>query len=91
MLEVEGKKRQMLPAAVLFPTAFNLGLVQAAAERRTMFSGLLFDGSQSVMTAVTAFIGKPVPAPADARAVKIENQGEGASLKGALAWPVRMS
>jgi hypothetical protein len=91
VLEMEGKKPQRLPAAVLFPTAFNLGLIQAAAERRTMFSGLLFDGSQSGMTAVTAFIGKPAPAPADARAVKIENQGDGTSLKSALAWPVRMS
>lgn len=80
-----------LPVNVLFPSAFNLALTAAMESGKTTFSHMLFDGTQTTATNVTAFIGKPRDASRDAQAVKIRNQGDGAPLKGTQAWPVRMS
>jgi hypothetical protein len=82
---------QTLPDDVLFPSAFNFALTAAVQKGRSTFSRTLFDGTQPAATVVTAFIGKPGEAPRDARSVKIKNRGEGAPLRGAKAWPVRMS
>ena len=80
-----------LPEDVLFPSAFNMALTAAMESGKTTFSHVLFDGTQTTATNVTAFIGKPREASHDAQTVRIKNQGEGAQLKGAQAWPVRMS
>lgn len=80
-----------LPQDVLFPSAFNMALTAAMESGKTTFSHLLFDGTQTTATNVTAFIGKPREASYDAQTVRIKNRGEGALLKGAQAWPVRMS
>lgn len=80
-----------LPDDVMFPSAFNMALTAAMQNGKTTFSHLLFDGTQTTATNVTAFIGKPQEASRDAQTVRIKNRGEGAPLKGAQAWPVRMS
>jgi hypothetical protein len=90
-LEEPEKGTQILPEDVLFPTAFNEALTAAVQSGKSTFSHVLFDGTQPAATNVTAFIGKPVEASSDARTVKIKNRGDGAPLKGAKSWPVRMS
>ena len=80
-----------LRAGVLFPTAFNIALMNAARAGKTSFSGELFDGTQSTPTYVNAFIGKPGTPPADSMKVSIESRGEGEELKSASPWHVHMS
>lgn len=91
VLEEEGKEPAELPGDVLFPTAFNVALLQAARDGKTVFSNTLFDGTQSTATYVTAFIGKRATAPADARKVRIRNRGAGATLDNASPWHVHVS
>lgn len=90
-LEEPGKELQTLPRDVMFPSAFNMALTTAVLNGKSSFTRLLFDGTQTTVTSVTAFIGKAGAAPTDARSVRIKNRGDGNPLRGAQAWPVRMS
>lgn len=91
LLEEPGKDDRTLPKEVLFPAAFNTELMAAAKDGKSVFSGPLFDGTQSTVANVTAFIGKPGDAPGDAKKVRIANAREGTSLGRGPVWPVRMS
>jgi len=91
ILDEQGKEPETLPDGVLFPTAFNLALIKAAAEGKPVFSSPLFDGTQAGPTSITAFIGKAEGTPIDARKVQIKNRGQGVALGGVHAWPVQMS
>lgn len=90
-LEQQGKAPETLPEEVLFPTAFNIALLKAAADGKGVFSAPLFDGTQDDPTAITAFIGAAGDAPIDARKISIKNRGAGDALASIHAWPVHMS
>ncbi len=85
------KDERILPKGVLFPAAFNTELMAAAKDGKSVFSGPLFDGTQSTVANVTAFIGKPGDAPGDAKKVRISNARDGAVLGKGPVWPVQMS
>lgn len=91
VLEEPEKGIQVLPSDVMFPSSFNLALMKAAQHGQTVFSHLLFDGTQTAATDVTAFIGTAGVMASDAGTVRIKNRNKGASLSGTKAWPVRMS
>ncbi|MFZ2468695.1 MAG: DUF1849 family protein [Parvibaculum sedimenti] len=91
LIEEQGKAAEKLPEDVLFPTAFNIALLKAAADGKGVFSGPLFDGTQDGPTAITAFIGAAGDAPIDARKVRVKNRGAGDALAAVHAWPVHMS
>lgn len=90
-LEQQGKAPETLSKEVLFPTAFNLALLKAAADGKGVFAAPLFDGTQDGPTAITAFIGTAGDAPIDARKVRIKNRGTADALSSVHAWPVHMS
>jgi hypothetical protein len=87
----QGKDPVTMPAEVMFPSVFNIALIKAAQQGHSIFSGALFDGTQAAASNVTAFIGKPGAASADALSVAIKNRGKGQRLRATPAWPVRMS
>ena len=86
----EGEPR-FLPSNVLFPSAFNLAMGKAMARGWTSFTHPLFDGAQDSATLVTAFIGKPMVPPGDARRIKIGHQRYGMPLFRLKSRPVHMS
>ena len=90
-LEVQGKAPESMPGEVLFPTAFNIELLKAAAKGKGVFTAPLFDGTQDGPSSITAFIGAAGDAPIDARKVRIKNRGSGEPLGSVHAWPVHMS
>lgn len=90
-VEEDGGAPQELPGNVLFPTAFNFGLIGAAERGKRVYSGVLFDGTQSTASNVTAFITGPEGTPPDAGKVRVGNLGSGDPLKGARSWRVHMS
>lgn len=83
----EGKEPLLLPGDTLFPTAYNLMLIEKAQSGQRVFSRPLFDGTEEVENPTTAFIGKSVAAQRfDAKVA-----GKGEALGAMQPWPVRIS
>lgn len=83
----EGKEEVAMPGETLFPTAYNLMLLEKAREGERVFSRPLFDGTEEVENPTTAFIGKSVAA----QGLSPKVEGEGEMLQAMKPWPVRIS
>lgn len=85
----EGGEPKTLPANVLFPTAYNFALLDAAIAGKKTFTAALFDGTDLTASDVTAFVGAP-SSKADIGKTKMGGSKVQA-LQGLTSWPVHLS
>jgi hypothetical protein len=76
-----------LSGQVLFPTQHSLALIEAAEAGKSLLQAKIYDGSEKGQKVyeTTAFIGKPVPAGADAG---LEAVAKEKGLGDLVSWPV---
>lgn len=85
----EGGEPKTLPANVLFPTAYNFALLDAAMAGKKSFTAALFDGTDLMASDVTAFIGA-ASTKADIGKTRLSGSKVQA-LKELTSWPVHLS
>lgn len=85
----EGGEPKTLPANVMFPTAYNFALLDAAMAGKKTFTAALFDGTDLTASDVTAFVGTPTT-KADIGKTKIGG-AKIQALQGLTSWPVHLS
>ena len=86
----EGAEPITMPAAVLFPTEYNLAMIEKAEKGERVFTQALFDGTEERENPTTVFVGKAVSDQADKLSASLKGE-DGKPLKERRHWPVRIS